>query len=462
MGQTAELAAYIAKLSWDDLPASLIKKAKAHLLDTLGVALGGSLTDHVRQAATVVRNLGGEPQSTAIGQTFRTNALEAAFLGGTCAHSIEFDDTGQYAHTGAGVIPGAVSLGEARHVDGKTLILAIVAGYELTARVSAAAGLAHRGRGYHPTGTCGVFGATAVGAKILGLNAKQTEGAFGTAASHASAITQYRCDGGPTKHIHPGIAGRSGLLSALMAEANFAGTAEAFEGKYGFLNIFSDGGDPDALTRNLGTEFGLTSSDIRPYPCCRQIHAPADLVLDMVHKHGVTPDNIDTIDLYVPAYSVSHDWLINTDPPASKLNAILSMPYCLAAAFIDGEITLRQFEDNRVGDQKIHDLARKVHTREDPEMTKVFPLHRRARLEVMLKDGQKHVLDIDDPRGSIQNPLPFEDVAAKFRDLAGAVIDDAALDGMSACIENLEDLADVGELAQLTAAKESPALKSAG
>ncbi len=461
MGQTSDLAAYIAELTWDDLPADLIDKAKAHILDTLGVALGGSLTDHVRQTAAVIQSLGGEPQSTAIGQNFRTNALEAAFLGGTCAHSIEFDDTGQYAHTGAGVIPPAVSLGEARHVDGKTLILAVVAGYELTARVSAAAGLEHRGRGYHPTATCGVFGATAAGAKIIGLNADQTERAFGMAASQSGGITQYRCDGGPTKHTHPGIAARAGLLSALMAEAGFAGTVDVFEGKYGFLKILSDGGDPKKLTENFGKEFGLTSSDLRPYPCCRQIHAPADLVLDMVHKNGVKADDIDIVDLYLPAYSVKQDWLINTDPPTSKLNAILSMPYSLAVGFIDGEITLRQFEENRVNDKQVHGLARKITTREDPAMTKVFPIHRQARLEVTLKDGARHVLSIDDPRGSLQNPMPFDEVVEKFRNLAGPVLDDAALNGMQAHIENLENLKDVGELAQLLAPNKNQALKSA-
>jgi 2-methylcitrate dehydratase PrpD len=462
MGQTADLAAYIAKLSWEDLPPDLIDKAKAHLLDTLGVALGGSLTEHARQVATVIQSLGGELQSTAIGQSFRTNALEAAFLGGTCAHSIEFDDTGQFAHTGAGVIPPAVSLGEARQVDGKTLILAIVAGYELTARVSAAAGLEHRVRGYHPTATCGVFGATAAGAKILGLNASQLERALGTAASQSGGVTQYRNDGGPTKHIHPGIAARAGLLSALMAEAGFAGTADAFEGKYGFLNILSNGGDPDKLTKNFGTEFGLTSSDLRPYPCCRQIHAPADLVLDMVHKNGVKADDIEIIELYLPEYSVKQDWLINTDPPTSKLNAILSMPYSLAVGFIDGEITLRQFEENRVNDKKVHALAKKLTTLEDPAMTKVFPVHRQARLEVTLKDGARHVLSIDDPRGSIQNPMPFAEVVAKFRDLASSVLDDTALDGLQGHIENLEDLKDVSELARLLVPPESQVLKSAG
>ena len=462
MGQTSELAAYIANLKWEDVPADLIEKAKAHILDTVGVALGGSLTDHVRQTARVVESLGGEPQSTVIGHGFRTNALEAAFLGGTCSHSIEFDDTGQFAHTGAGVIPPALSLGEARHVDGKTLILAVIVGYEATARVSAAAGLEHRGRGYHPTGTCGVFGATAVGAKILGLTAKQTEGAFGTAASHASAITQYRCDGGPTKHIHPGIAARAGLLSALMAEADFAGTTEAFEGQYGFLNILSDGGDPDKLTENLGTEFGLTSSDLRPYPCCRQVHAPADLVLDMVHDHGVTPEKIDTIDLYLPEYSVKQGWLINTDPPSSKLNAILSMPYCLAVAFTDKELTLRQFEENRVSDKSVHALAKKISTHEDPAMTKVFSVHRGARLEVKLKDGTQHVLSIDDPRGSVQNPMPFEDVVAKFRVLASPVIEQSTLSGIEQKIEKLETLDDVSTFTQLLASNKNQALKSAG
>ena len=179
MGQTSELAAYIANLKWEDVPADLIEKAKAHILDTVGGRARRFFDRFMfRQTARVVESLGGEPQSTVIGHGFRTNALEAAFLGGTCSHSIEFDDTGQFAHTGAGVIPPALSLGEARHVDGKTLILAVIVGYEATARVSAAAGLEHRGRGYHPTGTCGVFGATAVGAKILGLTAKQTEGAF--------------------------------------------------------------------------------------------------------------------------------------------------------------------------------------------------------------------------------------------------------------------------------------------
>ncbi|MEX2450584.1 MAG: MmgE/PrpD family protein [Rhodospirillales bacterium] len=462
MGYTSDFAAYLADLSYDDLPVWLIDKAKAHILDTLGVALGGSLTDHVRQTARVIESLGGKPECTAIGQTFRTNALEAAFLGGTCAHSIEFDDTGQFAHTGAGVIPPAVSLGEARRVDGKTLILAVIAGYEATARVSAAAGLKHRGKGYHPTGTCGVFGATAAGAKILGLDADRIERAFGTAASHAAAVTQYRCDGGPTKHIHPGIAARAGLLSALMSEAGFAGTKDAIEGRYGFLAILADGGEPEKLLANLGSDYGLTSSDLRPYPCCRQIHAPADLVLDMVHKHGVTPEAIDTMDLYLPAYSVNQGWLIDNDPPSSKLNAILSLPYSLAVAFFDKELTLRQFEENRVTDSRVHALARKLAVHEDAEMTKVFPVHRGARLEVVLKDGTRHVLGIDDPRGSIQNPLPFEDVIAKFRDLAGSVLEKSALDTVQDRIERLETVRDIGEFVSLLAAKNTTALKSAG
>ncbi|MEQ8196122.1 MAG: MmgE/PrpD family protein [Rhodospirillales bacterium] len=460
MGYTSDFAAYLAGLSYEDLPTALIDKAKAHILDTLGVALGGSLTDHVRQAAAVIESLGGKPECTAIGQSFRTNALEAAFLGGTCAHSIEFDDTGQFAHTGAGVIPPAVSFGEARRVNGRTLILAVIAGYEATARVSSAAGLKHRGKGYHPTGTCGVFGATAAGAKILGLNADKLERAFGTAASHASAVTQYRCDGGPTKHIHPGIAARAGLLSALLSEADFAGTTDVIEGQYGFLAVLADGGEPAKLTENLGSDYGLTSSDLRPYPCCRQIHAPADLVLDMVHKHGVTPAAIDTVDLYLPAYSVNQGWLIDSAPPSSKLNAILSLPYSLAVAFFDKELTLRQFEENRVTDSRVHTLARKLAVHEDPELTKVFPIHRGARLEVALKDGTRHVLGIDDPRGSIQNPLPFEDVIAKFRDLAGSVLEKSALDTVQDRIERLESVPDIGEFVSLLAVKSTAALKT--
>jgi 2-methylcitrate dehydratase PrpD len=218
---TFQLSVFIAKLGWGQIPPEVAVTCKTHLLDTLGVALAGSDTPHARQAIEVIREFCCMPESTVINRSWKTTAAEAAFANAIMAHSIDFDDGHKFIHPGCVVVPVCMALAEKYHVDGRSLMLALLAGYETSIRVSLAAGLSHRERGYHPTGTCNTFGAAASAAKLMGFDTDKINSCLGIACTQAAGITQYRFDGSPIKHLHAALAARSGCFGSAAEQQGF-------------------------------------------------------------------------------------------------------------------------------------------------------------------------------------------------------------------------------------------------
>lgn len=445
MGYTDDLAGFVAGLADSDLPASTVERAKVHLLDTLGVALGGSATGHGRAAAALIRELGGAPQCTVAGQSFRANPLEAAFANGTMAHGIDFDDGHKFVHPGCGVVPAALAAAEVAGAGGAALIGAVVAGYEVSIRVSLAAGMVHRDRGFHPTATCNVFGAAAAAGRLLGLSAEAIGWALGIALSAAGGTCQYRFKGNPTKHLHGGLAARGGLLAALLAARGYEGAAEPLEGTFGFLKTTADGGDPKALTAGLGERFAIEDCYIKPYPSCRRTHEPVDLALKAVREKGVRAEAIREAVLHTYEYAYK-PWLISTEAPNSGLRAMLNTTYCLAAALTDGTLTLAQFDDAHLKDGRILALQKRIAVREDAGLTRRWPGERGARLEIALAGGEALALAATNPRGGPERPLSFDEVGEKFLGLAEPVIGTKPARQMMEGVRRLETLADVRPL----------------
>jgi len=450
MGYTLDLCSYVANLNWRKIPSKVVQKCKVHMLDTLGVALRGSLTSHSQQTVKVIRDIGCEPQCTIVGHSFKTSMIEAAFLNSIMAHSIDFDDGHKFIHPGCVIIPVSLSIAEQKHLTGEKLIVGIIAGYEISIRTSLAAGLKHRKRGYHPTATCNFFGAAAAAANLLNLSPLQVNSAFGLACTQAAGVTQYRFDGSPNKHFHAGMAARGGMLSVLLALSEFRGTKEALEGEFGFLNVMAEGGEPELLVDGLGDKFAILETEIKPYPSCRQTHAPIDLVLEAVHKYDIDPENIWEVLLYTYEYAYK-SWLINTEPPSSKLQAMLNIPYCMAIAFIDGKVTLDQFREGRLKDKNVHDLLKKITIRVDDDFSRQFSSQKNARLQINFKDGSTLTLSTQNPRGSVDKLLTFSEVVTKFRELAEPVIGEKRVEDIIERVNRLEDLTNVGELVSLLA-----------
>lgn len=410
-----EMARQIADWRSEMLPEPVARKLRLNLADTLGVIAGARGMPHVERVVGIARRSPGGGASSVLGYGFRAMEAEAAFVNGFSAHAYDFDDASKFVHPGCVVVPAVLALAEARDRAVDEVIAALAVGYEVAVRVGAAAGPEHRKRGFHPTGTCSVFGAAAGCARLLGLSPEEVAGALGFAGSLSSGITRYRMDGSANKHVHAGIAARNGVTAALLAESGLVGAGDIFEGEQGFLEIYADGGRPEELCAGLGRDFRLTDADIKPYPSCRQTHGAVDLALEIARELHCS-DRIARIELSVYSYA-AQDWYARNDVPDNWLEALLRIPYCVAACLRFGHISMDSFSDVSRSDSELIRLVSVTRVSADPALDAHWPEERPVRLKVILEDGRSLEKSLRYPTGSAQTPLEEEFIFGKFQSL---------------------------------------------
>src|SRR4051812_24409031 len=242
-GATDALVRFVDKLRYDALPDEVRHYARRHLLDTVGVMIAGAGGDVATRAEAVLAGVRPAGQVPIPGRARRADLLDAAFLGGTAAHGIELDDgfTKGSVHPGCTVVPASLAVGFSKGVSGKTLIEAIVAGYETVTAIGRAVHPDLRHRGFHPTGAVAVFGAAMAVGKLHALSARQLSHALGLAASSSGGLFAFVNGGGDIKRLHAGHASREGLQAALLAERGVEGPPAVLEGRDGFMQAFAFG-----------------------------------------------------------------------------------------------------------------------------------------------------------------------------------------------------------------------------
>ena len=221
-GITQTLAAFASNVNYEDLSPDVVDWAKYLCLDFAGVTLNGSTTDSAKTVVKALEDVGRSGPSAVIGTDKRVLPEYAALANGTAFHSIEMDDINNEAslHPGVVAFPTALAMADITQVSGKEFISAVVAGYDVIVRLGRALKpKEHYGRGFHPTGTCGAFGAAAVSARLLGLKGDSYTHALGIAGSQAAGSMEYLAQGAWTKRLHPGWSAHSGIWAALLARA---------------------------------------------------------------------------------------------------------------------------------------------------------------------------------------------------------------------------------------------------
>lgn len=413
------LASFYSRLRAEDLPSSTIHAVRRHLLDTLGAALVGARQPEPEAAWVAARAAYGEDgQAILWGRAQTAGPAAAALVNGTAAHALELDDASGCDHSGAVVVPAVLAaLPLSEQADERDLIAAIVAGYDLGRRVLEAAGGydLHNNAGWHSTGTCGVFGATAAVTRLLRFDEAAMCNAFGIAGSFASGTWAFMANGAMTKRLHPGHAAASGVLAALLARG-MSGPAAIFDAPWGgFLPTYArECADHEALTAGLGTEWRIHRSSIKPYASCRGTHAAVEAMLRM-RAEGATLSTVAAIRVRVHPTIVRMCGSTNVQ---TLLDAQMSLPYALAVALVHGAADLPMFSDDMRRDSGVLSQARRVEVIESTEpMTNVA-----AELELDLQGGGQRKLRIDVPTGSATNPLPDTEVMTKFSALAAPVV----------------------------------------
>ncbi len=440
---TERVARFVVQTRIDTMPGEVVAAAKTAILDCLGVALAGSKEEGTRICAEQVRMEGARGVASAWGQGFKSSASLAALANGTAAHALDFDHGVYLGQPTSAVIPAVVSLAESLSASGRDLLEAYVAGFEATAKI--AKSIPEEGRGgWHGAGTLGTLGAALSCAKLLKLDVDRSRTALGIATSMASGAA---CNYGTmTKPLGSGLAARSGVLAASLAQKGFTASDKALESAAGFFDAFLSLPPEPAAMEELGRSYELTGGlKVKPYPCGGLSHNAIDAVLEMRERDGIKADQVESVRVEVAKHA--YDRLV-FQVPRTGLEGKFSMGYLLARAMIDGKISLDHFSDAAVREQPILDFAKRVHMELNTALADSSE-GRPSKVEVRLKDGKILSRYVEYAKGGPQAPLSAQELRAKFVDCARRVIDEAAIQGVVEYVERLETLKDVGDLCRL-------------
>ncbi|MEE9274792.1 MAG: MmgE/PrpD family protein, partial [bacterium] len=435
---------------FEEIPARVIEKAKLHLLDALGIALAATREPYAESITSLVREWGGAPQATLWGHGDRLPAAHAALANGSYIHGLDFDDThtASIAHMSACVIPTALAAGEAAGAGGREILAAVVAGYEIIARIGAAAPGAFHARGFHATPVCGAFGSAAVAGRLLGIGPQAIAHALGTVGSQASGIQEFLDDGSWVKRLHPGWAAHAGMIAAQLCGRGFLGARKVFEGRFGLYATHAPEGrfDPGELIGGLGERWETLNISFKPYPCCHFNHAAMDAARNLVREIGAAHEEIARVEAIVPEPVIP----IVAEPaehkrrPNTPYAALFSLPYCLALNVVKGGATLEDFKEENLGDPRILALAEKVECRGEP--SERFPKYFHGAVRLTLADGR--VFEREEPinRGNPENPMRREEVEEKFRRNAARALPPEKVEAAARAALALDDAPDAGDL----------------
>ena len=448
-----ELSRRPAALRFEDLPPQAVHWAKVGILDTIGVTVAGSMEPAARILARVVAPAAGA--SVVFGSADRTSALDAALINGTAAHALDFDDCNNTlgGHPSAPILPALFALADERPTDGRAFITAYVAGFETECKLALGVNFHHYTKGWHATATLGVHGAAAAACHLMGLDARRTATSLAIASSLASGIKANF--GTMTKPLHVGHCARNGLFAALLAERDFTANAGAFEHDQGFLDVFNGPGTYDVarILAHWGAPFDIVEPGIaiKQYPCCASTHPALDVMLDLVRRNNVAPEQVARIDCWTHARRLEHT---NRPDPQTGLEAKFSVQYCLARALTDRAIRVEHFEDDAVRDPAVRAILPRVDAA--AYTTAQFPAdnHFGAEVKVTTVDGKVFAGRVDEALGRTSaNPLPTARLREKFENCIGRALPRSRAKALADTVERLDTLADVRTLSALLSAK---------
>jgi 2-methylcitrate dehydratase PrpD len=450
MNPTRRLARFALDLKYKDIPAEVIDRAKACVLDTLAVCLYGSTKPWSRTVAGFVHDSGLRGQSTVVGMGFSRQPAQTTFANGVMAHAFELDNVRQ---PGAGVHPGAtaflpaLAMAEEKRADGKSLLTAFVAACEVMSRIGVAAGNSLERRGFHAPGLTGTFGAAVAAGRLLRLDEHKMVNALGIAASYSGGLVEFsRCqEGAMVKRLHLGKAGEGGVTAALLASKGFAGPESVLEGKFGFCQTFSDSPKLEYLAYRLGREFESMNICIKRCACHINAHAPIEALQQLREQFNFRPDDIREISVGGIEKLVTHHAIYR---PTDLMMAQYSIPFCIALSLYSDPTDPESFNQRQLKNKDILRMMRRVQLQVDHEIEQ-RGWDRAARVTVVLNNKKRHSALVIHFKGAPANPLSRSEVENKAHKLTAALLPAGRLARLIESVEHLDKVRHVSRLGAL-------------
>ncbi len=434
---TQELARFVAEhpsRGWND---AVDHEAHRTFLNWLGCAIGAARHEAVDAALAAVQVLQPAPQATLAGRKERVDIANAALINGISSHTFDFDDTHlkTIIHPAGPVASAVMALAEHLGASGRQVIDATVLGIDVACRMGNLVYPQHYDRGWHITGSTGTLGAAAACARLLGLDAKQTQMALGIAASQPIGLREQF--GTMTKPFHPGGAARAGLMAALMAKQGFTASPRALEAPRGWAQVVSTKYDWSEARDELGQRFEISFNAYKPFACGIVIHPSIDACVQL-REQGVKPEQVQKIELRVHSLVLE---LTGKKEPQDGLQGKFSVYHGCAAGLIFGRAGEEEFSDEIVTRADVVALRRKVVAVVDDSIREESVV-----ATATLADGRTITVNVEHAIGSLERPMTDAMLESKFHDLADPVLGRAKVDQVLAACWKLGQASDLRPL----------------
>lgn len=433
---TETLMRFFLNTRYEEIPDAAILLAKKHFLDCTGCALAEASQPRSQIVQRYLSDIGSTGDCRIAGSGRKTTVDYAAFANGVLAHTICFDDSGP-SHPSVTIVPGLMALGEKYHLSGRELLAAQVLSYDLFQRLNQITGEAWdmRVRGWHPSGFFGAVTGAAQASRLLGLELPAAERALGIAASLGSGLSQNI--GNMSMGLHAGNASRNGITAALLAKESFTADPQPFEGRFGVLDALAGPGNYaiEFLTKDLGKPFKLLDPGItiKPYPNCWAHHKVLQAVLELKEEHHITAASVDKVFVDLQKGKPTYRYLL----PKTDLEARYSLGYGIALALLDGELTLRQYADDRICAPDTREMMGKIVDTPSADTAQ------QQTVVIVLKDGTRYSRRVAYSKGHpLHDPLTMEEIQAKYRTCAGMLLPSQKVEASMEKILHLEEVDD--------------------
>lgn len=438
MTQVEELAEFVAGARFEDLSPQAIERFKLHVLDSLGVAYGALGSDPIRRIFEMTNELGGASLATLLGGGM-TAPDRAAFFNSAAVRYLDFNDSylapNETFHPSDNM-PAVLAASEWADASGKEFLAALAVAYEVQARLSEAAPV--RAKGFDHT-TQGAYAAAAGVTKALRLDPKRAANAIAMSGTANNALRVTRT--GALSHWK-GLAAPHAAMSAThcawLAMHGLTGPKEVFEGAKGFQQSIAGPFHVDWKVRSLE---GILRASLKKYNAEIHSQSTIEAALDLLQKEKFSPQAITRIE--VRTFDVAYH-IIGGGEEGEKVavrtkeEADHSLPYLIAVALLDGEVSPDQYRRERIERADVQGLLRRVRVTPDPELSSRFPQEMPSKVAIVLKDGSKFETEKVDYEGFFTRPMSWSTAAGKFRRLTQSVLDVGRQDELIEAVQRIE------------------------
>ncbi len=451
-----KLADFVVRTRYDDIDEATLWRAKMCILDMLGVILAAWPEKSTQMLYRLLSRYGGTGESTILGADEKLPAVHVAMIHSAMAHSLELEDHHSHKHSlnhpGVCTIPPALAIGEREGKSGRDFLTAVVLGYEIGSRISAATrlGVLNLERGFHESSVCGPFSAATVTGKLMGIGAGKLVQAYGICGGLAAGSMEFKASEAMSKRFQVGNASHSGVLAAELAAEGFTGPPTVFEGKHGFYHSYVHEGNYNLsrITDGLGAGWDINHIQYKPFACAGILHSAVTAAQKLRQVPGFDAGRlrrivVGTASKVIEEYATPAEKKTTPDNP---VGAQFSLQYSVAVMIVRGRALLNEFSPETIRDPEVLRIATLVETQAELAIDAGWPRTDSTDLLAVFDDGRELRVGVSEAKGDLSNPVTDEEVLVKFRELSAPFLSPAEVEAVIGLCRNLEAVSDIREL----------------